>query len=112
LSDCRYEAEFMDQIEAIVASGPFRGAAPHLGAMHSHGLDRALVVSRRQPVGGPSPVRFAVGVGAACGAGGPLPAGMKDGAPTLVEAPSAQADRLPSFTTTRRDGLLDLRGLP
>jgi len=60
----------MDQIEAIVASGPFRGAAPHLGAMHSHGLDRALVVSRRQPVGGPSPVRFAVGVGAACGAGG------------------------------------------
>ena len=34
--------------------------------------------------------------------------GYEDGAPHCCGAPSAQADQLPSFTTTRRDGLLRL----
>jgi len=38
-------------------------------------------------------------------------AGHEDGAPRDRGAPSAQADQLPSFTTTRRDGLRDSRGL-
>lgn len=37
-------------------------------------------------------------------------AGHEDGAPRDRGAPSAQADQLPSFTTTRRDGLRDSRG--